>query len=150
MGRGRVVFFEHDIAAGFFEKDFDKMRAVRVVINDQDASLLFGQRSGDGVDLRLIEPINLRPRRILTDDVRSIDVKSVCPFDHLDYAGYFRVYPVSHRPEPHCMSVDLFSRNWQLQYRRSVAHNSCANLAFVALAAQTLPNKLRSTSHLWP
>src|SRR5205085_11608565 len=94
----------------------------------------------DGVDLRLIEPINLRPRRILTDDVRSIDVKSVCPFDHLDYAGYFRVYPVSHRPERHCMSVDLFSRNWQLQYRRSVAHNSCANLAFVALAAQTLPN----------
>ena len=41
MGRGRVVFFEHDIAAGLFEKDFDKVRTVRVIINNQDASLLF-------------------------------------------------------------------------------------------------------------
>src|SRR5437762_8138964 len=55
-------------------------------VNDQDASLFFDQRPGDRIDLRLIEPINVRLRWILSDDVRGVDVKSVRPFDHLNYA----------------------------------------------------------------
>jgi len=62
------------------------MRAFPVVINGQDASLFFDQRPGDRIDLRLIEPINVRLRWILSDDVRGVDVKSVRPFDHLNYA----------------------------------------------------------------
>jgi hypothetical protein len=72
--------------AGFFEKDFDQMRAIPVVVNHQDASLVFHQRPCDRIDLRLIEPVNVRLRWILSDDVRSVNAKSVRPFDHLDCA----------------------------------------------------------------
>ena len=64
-----IVLLEHDIIAGLFEKDFDQMRAVRVVVNDQDASFFLGQRPGDRIDFRLIEPIYVRLRWVLTSDV---------------------------------------------------------------------------------
>jgi len=86
MSLGGGVLFEHEIVASFFEKDFDQMRAFPVVIDDQNASLFFDERPGDRIDLRLIEPINVRLRWILTNDLRSVDVKSVRAFDHLDYA----------------------------------------------------------------
>ena len=36
-----VVLFEHDIVAGLFEKNFDQVCAVRVVVNDENASFFF-------------------------------------------------------------------------------------------------------------
>lgn len=39
-----VVLFQHEVVAGLFEKDFDQVRAVPVVINNQDASLFFQRR----------------------------------------------------------------------------------------------------------
>src|SRR6266516_4129940 len=125
MSPGGIVLFEHEIMAGFFEKDFDQMRALPVVINDQDTSLFFHQRPGDRIDLRLIEPIDVRLRWILSDDVRSVDVKSARALDHLDHTRYFRVDSVSHRPERNSMSVDFLSRNCQVHYRRSVVHSAC-------------------------
>ena len=44
MSLGGVVLFEHKIAADLFEKDFDHMGAVPVVINNQDASLFSDRR----------------------------------------------------------------------------------------------------------
>jgi hypothetical protein len=41
MGLGGVVLFAHKIATDLFEKNFDHMGAVLVVINNQDAALLF-------------------------------------------------------------------------------------------------------------
>src|SRR5437899_3107766 len=77
-------------------------------------SLFFHQRPGDRIDLRLIEPIDVRLRWILSDDVRSVDVKSARAFDHLDHTRYFRVDSVSHRPERNSLSVDFLSGNWQV------------------------------------
>ena len=37
MSLGSVVFFEHQIVASPFEKNFHKMRCVRVAIDNQDA-----------------------------------------------------------------------------------------------------------------
>jgi hypothetical protein len=39
MSLGSVVLFQHAIAACPFEKDFDQVGSVAVVINNQDASL---------------------------------------------------------------------------------------------------------------
>jgi hypothetical protein len=39
MSFGSVVLFEYDVAASFFEKDFERVCTVLVVINNQDASL---------------------------------------------------------------------------------------------------------------
>ena len=41
MGLGSVVFFDHQIAASPFEKNFHKVRCVRVVIDNQDAPSFF-------------------------------------------------------------------------------------------------------------
>ena len=41
MGLGSVVFFEHQIAASPFEKNFYKVRCVRVAIDNQDAPSFF-------------------------------------------------------------------------------------------------------------
>src|SRR5207248_3075157 len=90
--------------------------------NNQDASLFFDHQLGDCIDLRLIEPINARQRRILTNDVRSIHIESVRVFDDLDYTRYFRIYSGPHRPERHSLSVDLFRGHWQLNRWRSVSH----------------------------
>src|SRR5438094_2476953 len=122
MSLSSVVLFGHEIVAGPLEKDFDDVGAVRVVINNQDASLFFSRRSGDCIDLRLIEPINATQRWILTNDVRSIHVESVRLFDDLHYTRYFRIYSVPHRPERHSLSVNLLSRHWQLNRRRPVSH----------------------------
>src|SRR6266705_3890561 len=122
MSLGSVVLFEYEIAAGPLEKDFDHVGAFRVVINNQDASLFFNGRLGDCIDLRLIEPINATQRRVLTNDVRSIDVESVRLFDDLHYTRYFQIYSVLHRPERHSLSVDLLRGHWQLNRRRSVSH----------------------------
>jgi len=46
MSLGGVVFFEDEIAAGPFEKDFHQVCAIAVVINNQDASLFFGCGAG--------------------------------------------------------------------------------------------------------
>jgi len=105
-----VVLFEHDIVAGLFEENFDQVCAVRVVVNDQDASFLFDERPGDPINFRLIEPINMRPRWILADHVRSVDVKAVSIFDNFEHTGYFGIYSVSDRPERHSPSVDLVGR----------------------------------------
>src|SRR5205807_7149479 len=117
-----MVLFEHEIAAGLFEKYFDQAGAFPVVINNQDASLFFDRRLRDCIDLSLIEPINARPRWILTSDVRSIHTESVRGFDNLHYTRYFQIYSVSHRPECDSLAVDLLRRHWQLNRRRSVAH----------------------------
>ena len=128
MSLAGVVLLEHQIVAGFFEKDFDQMRAFPIVINDQDAPFFFHQRPGDGIDLRLIEPINMRLRWILSGDVRGVDAKSVGAFDHLAYAGYLRVYSISHRSERDGLSVDFLRGNGQVHCRRLVAHSACVNL----------------------
>ena len=47
MSLGSVVLFEHEIAPRPFEKDFDHVCAVAVVINNQDASLFFHSRLGN-------------------------------------------------------------------------------------------------------
>src|SRR5438477_12055223 len=107
-----MVLFEHEIAAGLFEKYFDQPGAFPVVINDQDASLFFDRRPGDCIDLRLIEPINTRQGWILTSNVRSIHIESVRVFDDLHYTGYFRIYAVPHRPERHRLYVDLLRGHW--------------------------------------
>jgi hypothetical protein len=39
---GGIVFFEYEIRAGSFQKDFYKVRAVRVIIDDQNPSFSFG------------------------------------------------------------------------------------------------------------
>ena len=39
MSLGSVVLFQHGVAACLFEKDFDQVGSVAVVINNQDASL---------------------------------------------------------------------------------------------------------------
>src|SRR5713226_2203549 len=122
MSLGSIVLLAHEIAAGPFEKYFDQAGAFPVVINNQDASLFSDRRSGDCIDLRLIEPINARQRWILTNDVRSIHIESVRVFDDLHYTRYFRIYSVPHRPERHSMPLDLFSRHWQLNRRRPVSH----------------------------
>ena len=41
MSLGSVVFFEHQIAASLFEKNFHKVRCVRVVIDNKDAPFSF-------------------------------------------------------------------------------------------------------------
>src|SRR5438477_6369232 len=117
-----MVLFEHEIAAGLFEKYFDQAGAFPVVIDNQDASLFFDRQPGDCIDLILIEPINARPRWILTNDVRSIHTESIRGFDDLHYPRHLQIYSVSHRPECDSLSVDLFRRHWQLNRRRSVAH----------------------------
>src|SRR5207244_9082691 len=122
MGLCSVVRFEHEIGAGLFEKYFDQVGAFPVVINNQDASLFFDRRPGHCIDLRLIEPINATQRWILTNDVRSIHIKSVRVFDDLHYTRYFQIYSVPHRPERHSLSVDLLRGHWQLNRRRSVSH----------------------------
>src|SRR5436309_13690511 len=122
MSLSSVVLFEHEIVAGPLEKDFHHVGAFRVVINNQDASLFFSRRSGDCIDLRLIEPINARLGWILTNDVRSIDVESVRVFDDLHYTRYFQIYSVPHRPERHSLAVDLLRGHWQLNRWWSVAH----------------------------
>src|SRR5438477_5905463 len=118
----RVVLFQYQIAACPLEKDFDQAGDFPVVINDQDASLFFDRRLGDYIDLRLIEPINMRQRWILTNDVRGIHIESVRVFDDLHYTRYFQIYSVPHRPEHHSLSVDLLREHWQLNRRRSVSH----------------------------
>ena len=45
MSLGSVVLFPDKIASDVFEKDFDQMGAVPVVINNQDASLFFDRRA---------------------------------------------------------------------------------------------------------
>src|SRR6266446_10721296 len=122
MSFSSVVLFQHGIAACPFEKDFDQAGDFPVVINNQDASLFFDRRLGDYIDLRLIEPINVRQRWILTNDVRSIHIESVRVFDDLHYTRYFQIYSVPHRPERHSLPLDLFSRHWQLNRRRPVSH----------------------------
>src|SRR5713101_6980909 len=122
MSLSSMVFFEHEKGASLFEKYFDQASAFPVVINNQNASLFFNRRRGDCIDLRLIEPINARQRWILTNDVRSIHIESVRVFDDLHYTRYFRIYSVPHRPERHSLPLDLFSRHWQLNRRRSVSH----------------------------
>src|SRR6266478_4888282 len=122
MSLNSMVLFEHEIAAGLFEKYFDQPGAFLIVINNQDAPLFFDRRPGDRIDLRLIEPINARQRWILTNDVRSIHIESVRVFDDLHYTRYFRIYSVPHRPERHSMSVDLLRGYCQLNRRRSVFH----------------------------
>ena len=47
MSLGSVVFFEHQIVAGPFEKDFHQMSGVRVVIDNQDAPCFFHCRTAD-------------------------------------------------------------------------------------------------------
>jgi hypothetical protein len=44
MSPGGVVLFQDNIAAVLFEKDFDQVARVPVVINNQDASLFFDRR----------------------------------------------------------------------------------------------------------
>src|SRR6266403_1984355 len=44
IGLGSVVFFQHKIAAYLFEKDFDQVSAIPVVINNQDAPFFFHRR----------------------------------------------------------------------------------------------------------
>ena len=44
MSFDSVVLFEYDVAAFFFEKDFEQVCTVPVVINNQDASLFFHRR----------------------------------------------------------------------------------------------------------
>src|SRR6266446_6763371 len=122
MSLNSMVLFEHEIAAGLFEKYFDQPGAFLIVINNQDAPLFFDRRPGDRIDLRLIEPINARQRWILTNDVRSIHIESVRVFDDLHYTRYFQIYSVSRRPERHSLSVNLLSRHWQLNRRRPVSH----------------------------
>ena len=39
MSVDRVVLFKHEILTCFFEKDFDHVSAIPVIINDQDTSL---------------------------------------------------------------------------------------------------------------
>ena len=41
MSLGGVVFFEHQIVTSLFEKNFHKVRCVRVVIDNQDAPSFF-------------------------------------------------------------------------------------------------------------
>src|SRR5439155_10330523 len=149
MSLSSVVLFEHEIAAGPLEKDFDDMGAFRVVINNQDASLFFNHRPGDCIDLRLVEPINATQRWILTNDVRSIHVESVRLFDDLHYTRYFRIYSVPHRPERHGLSVDLLRGHWQLNRRRSVAHTREDQTALgssKAIIFSHVPNRNRSLS----
>src|SRR5439155_25476465 len=81
----RVILFAHDILAGLFEKDFEQVRAVWIVLNNKNTALFFDQRPRDRIDLGLIEPIHMRTRRILADDVRGINAKSVRFFDDLDH-----------------------------------------------------------------
>src|SRR6266567_6825734 len=45
MSPAGVVLFEYQIATCFFEKDFDEVSRVAVVINNQDASLFSGSES---------------------------------------------------------------------------------------------------------
>ena len=47
MGLGTVGFFEHQIAASPFEKNFYKVRCVRVAIDNQDAPSFFLSRTAD-------------------------------------------------------------------------------------------------------
>src|SRR5467141_4098664 len=122
MSLNSIVLFEHEIAAGPFEKCFEQAGAFPVVINNQDASLFFDRRPGDCIDLRLIEPINTTQRWILTNDVRSIHIESVRAFDDLHYPRYFQIYSVPYRPERHSLSVDLLRGHWQLNRRWSVSH----------------------------
>src|SRR6266542_4416983 len=117
-----IVLFEHEIGASLFEKHFDKVGAFPVVINNQDTSLFFARGPRDCIDLRLIEPIYARQRWILTNDVGSIHIESVCVFDDLHYTRYFRIYSVPHRPESDSMSLDLFKGHWQLNRWRPVSH----------------------------
>src|SRR6266511_4970111 len=117
-----IVLFEHEIGAGLLEKHFDQASAFPVVINNQESPLFFARGPRDCIDLRLIEPIYARQRWILTNDVRSIHIESVCVFDDLHYTRYFRIYSVPHRPEHHSMSLDLLRGHWQLNGRRSVSH----------------------------
>src|SRR5438552_5274016 len=115
-----MVLFEHEIAAGLFEKYFDQPGAFRVVINNQDASLFFDRRLSDCIDLRLIEPINARQWWILTNDVRSIHIESVRVFDDLHYTRYFQICSVSHRSERKSLPVDFLRAHWQFNRMRSV------------------------------
>src|SRR5438128_3125095 len=122
MSLSSIVLFEHEIAAGLFEKYFDQAGAFPVVINNQDASLFFDRRPGDCINLRLIEPINATQRWILTNDVRSIHIESVRAFDDLHCTRYVQIYSVPHRPERHSLSVDLLRGHWQVNRRRCVSH----------------------------
>ena len=81
----RVILFEHDIVAGLFEKDFEQVRAIWIIVNNKNTAPFFDQGPGDRIDLGLIEPIHVRTRRILADDVRGINAKSVRFFDDLDH-----------------------------------------------------------------
>jgi len=45
MSLGGVVLFQHKIAADLFQKDFDQVGAILVVINNQDAPLFFDRRA---------------------------------------------------------------------------------------------------------
>ena len=47
MSLGSVVFFEHQIVASPFEKNFHKVRCVSVVIDNQDAPSFFPSRTAD-------------------------------------------------------------------------------------------------------
>ena len=47
MSLGSVVFFEHQIVTSPFEKNFHKVRCVRVVIDNQDAPSFFPFRTAD-------------------------------------------------------------------------------------------------------
>jgi hypothetical protein len=38
---GGIVFLEYEIRAGSFQKDFYKVRAVRIIIDDQNSSFSF-------------------------------------------------------------------------------------------------------------
>jgi len=38
---GSIVFLEYEIRAGSFQKDFYKVRAVRIIIDDQNPSFSF-------------------------------------------------------------------------------------------------------------
>jgi hypothetical protein len=45
LSLGGVILFKHKVVADLFEKDFDYVGAFAVVINNQDASLLFHRRT---------------------------------------------------------------------------------------------------------
>jgi hypothetical protein len=59
MSFGSVVLFEYDVAAGFFEKDFEQVCTVPVVINNQDTSLLFHR--GPPIEFRAPAPVRRCP-----------------------------------------------------------------------------------------
>jgi hypothetical protein len=42
IGVSGIVFLEYEIRAGSFQKDFYKVRAVRIVIDNQNPSFSFG------------------------------------------------------------------------------------------------------------